>query len=160
MNKLYQGKKNQNQKQSAKQISLYVVVPSRHKADSASHSDLPSVCHSLLLTTSRASSQKKNQKCVLHPIAFVFLYIWLVNLKICMLNSKDMLPYINRPKNKMQNEKNTNPRSNRKDAGLLYLSKRRAIVISLFPCSSSMKNCVLTDLKYQIPGPPNNLWDK
>lgn len=57
----------------------------------------------------------------------------------------------------MQNEKTTNPRSDRKDARLLYLSKRRAIAISLFPCSSSMKNCVLTDLKYQTADPPNNL---
>lgn len=66
-------KKNQNQ--SAKQTSLYVVVPFRHKADSASHSDLPSVCHSLLLTISRTSSQKNAKMCASSHCLCIFIYL-------------------------------------------------------------------------------------
>lgn len=46
----------------AKQTSLHRVVPSRHKADSAAHSDLSSVCHRLHLTISRASGQENKTK--------------------------------------------------------------------------------------------------
>lgn len=77
-----------------------------------------------------------------------------------MLNSEYMLSEINRPKNEMQNKKSPKLRDKKKDVCLLYLPKRRTIVISLFPCSFSMKKKKhLTDLKHQTFNPHNNVRD-
>lgn len=95
----------------AKQTSPHRVVRSRHKADSAAHSDLSSVHHRLHLTISKASGQEKKENktpTYTHThkthhkntcfITSVFLYLWLMNLKLCVLISQCTLPRVNQPR--------------------------------------------------------------